>query len=40
MSDELKYLITFKEQMLLFIEELIEMFDTEPSFILIRIFSK
>ena len=38
MSDELKYLITFKEQMLLFIEELIEMFDTEPSFILIRIF--
>jgi hypothetical protein len=38
MADELKYLMTFKEEMIKFIDELIDLFNTEPSFILIRIF--
>jgi hypothetical protein len=37
-KNELNYLIHFKTQMLRFIDELIQLFPHEPSFIIIRIF--
>ncbi len=37
-KNELNYLIHFKTQMLRFIDELIQIFPHEPSFIIIRIF--
>ena len=37
-QNELTYLIHFKTQMLKFLDEIIQLFTTEPSFIIIRIF--
>ena len=37
-KNEIQYLIHFKTQMLHFLDELIQLFPNEPSFIIIRIF--
>ena len=40
MSSQIQYLKSFKDQMVTFLDELIEKFYDEPAFILIRIFVK